>query len=252
MARRASTNRRRRRPRDREVASSNPSGGATLRDVAAWEPTRRRVGGVRSSRGARASSVTSLRARRRVPWPRHERPRDACPRSRRSRRRARPRCRIEPVTSVTRGGSSPPRTDARSGGYPYGGTPDKFHADRGRRASVPKCARARGQASRGETHADAISRRVYDVAQGVNDAWTAFQAQWIRAVGARGGRRMPFRRPENARSEPRSTSCCESIAPAFDDRIEFLIGCERIPHIGLFLTGGKKSDWEGLAKKYLR
>lgn len=61
---------------------------------------------------------------------------------------------------------------------------------------------------------------------------------------------------ENARSEPRSTSPSESIAPsvasAFDDRIEFGIGCERIPHIGLFLTGGKKSDWEGLAKKYLR
>ena len=57
--------------------------------------------------------------------------------------------------------------------------PDKFHA-RSEPRFEPAGRGARDGLLEGETHADAISRRVYDVAQGVNDAWTAFQAQWIR------------------------------------------------------------------------
>lgn len=42
------------------------------------------------------------------------------------------------------------------------------------------------------------------------------------------------------------------IASAFSDRIQFGIGSGANPGQPLFLTGGKKSDWEGLAQKYLR
>ena len=67
-----------RRPRDREVAGSNPSGGATLRDVAAWErhDVEWAAFEARAARAADGDDVAAASVDD-VPWPPTRDPRDA-------------------------------------------------------------------------------------------------------------------------------------------------------------------------------
>ena len=187
MGTRASTNRRRAsspRPRGRgfEPLPAAPHSATSPRGSDTTSSGRRS----KLARRARRTATTSLqRASTTCLGPPRETRGTRCPRSRRSRRRA-PEVGIEPVTSVTRGGSSPPRTDARSGGYPYGGTPTSSTPDSEPRFE-PTGEGGEGRASRGRdarrrdlptgVRRGAGSERRVDRVSGAMDS----------AVGARGG-----------------------------------------------------------------
>ena len=169
-----------RRPRDREVAGSNPSGGATLRDVAAWE--RHDVEWAAfEARAARATDGDDVAAASvdDVPWPPTRDPRDALSAlAAIEAARARGGNRTGNIGDARRVVAAAHRRAFRRLSLRW--HPDKFNARFGAALRTDGEGGARDGLLEGETHADAISRRVYDVAQGVNDAWTAFQAQWSR------------------------------------------------------------------------
>ena len=168
------------RPRDREVAGSNPSGGATHRDVATWE--RHDVAWAAfEARAARAANGDDGAAARvdDVPWPPTRDPRDALSAlAAIEAARARGGVRTGDISDARGVVAAAHRRAFRRLSLRW--HPDKFHARFGAALRTDVEGGARDGLLEGETHADAIARRVRDVAQGVNDAWASFQARWGR------------------------------------------------------------------------